>query len=267
MNKEEIWGFRKLGTLLVFFLNIVLIGLSTEYNLPYLLVVIPIEIVAVAFYQFKRFNNRKPDNIISTIKNLETDDLYGEFIQFKQGLLMPQTSDHAPQNYYTYNKEDLDILEELIIILSKHPNLLYPKIDKFEKYNKTSSQFYRRAYIYFVHYLLEDNIPMFVYNYKEFQKDLGLRTEKRVLNMNLNEYKFLDKSIVFNKELIRLMYEYYELGLSIDDEILRINPKTKLDQMIYVIILYNYLKATENHKLIADIESEYQDLKNLRDII
>jgi len=159
---------------------------------------------------------------------------------------------------------ELELVEHFLVIITKHDSLLPLYMNNFSLLTPSDPKFFQYVHMFSLHSLLENDIDAFIKYYSEYRDRIFLRTESRVLGEKLYRVKFGYDYYDIPIYLLDTMFEYYSLGKAIDSEIMRFRPKCKLDEMIYMTCLYHYLEATENTKMLSDIETEYMKYKEVR---
>ena len=206
----------------------------------------------------KNFNAKR-------VKNLE-DDIYGHYSKLTNQFTYTFNPNEDGSFYYGMwmNEHDRYRLEHFIVTIVKHPKFLQLYKHRFETLNHSDGSYFQLMHIYALYYLLENDITKFQIHYRQFKDTIHLRTESRVLGEKFHRIKFNRDHYDIPVDLIELMYEYHVLDKAIDREIMRFKPKCKLDEMIYMTILYHYLVETENKKMLSDIEEEYYKYQEIR---
>ena len=195
------------------------------------------------------------------IKNLE-EDIYGHYAEITKQF----TFGYIPGKEKVIVVGDMDKLrlEHFIVAVVKHQKFLPLYKHRFETINHSDGMYYQLMHIYALYYLLENDITKFQIHYKLYKNTIDLRSESRVLHEKLHRIMFGKDYYDIPIQLLDTMYEYYVLDKAIDHEILKYSPKCPLDEMIYMTILYHYLDASENNKLLTDIAEEYKRYKEIR---
>lgn len=207
-----------------------------------------------------QYNTKKWFNA-DKIKNLDLD-IYGHYARITKQFSFRY--DVVKENVILVNENDKLRLENFIVMIVKHNRFLPVYRRRFEELNHTDALYYQFIHIYSLYYLLENDVAKFQAYYKQFKDTIELRSESRILHEKLHRIMFGKDYYDIPLELIELLYDYYVLDIPIDKEIVKYRPKCALDEMIYITLLYHYYEATENKKMLSDMEEEYLKYKKIR---
>lgn len=239
---------------------VILFNTNTYAGLAVILVLV--FIAAFMFYMTMK-QHYKDTMFVREFHKLSFRHVHTEFLKFRDLYSVPNTD---KTNVYYMNKEKMDLFEELVYVLVNHEKAII-NARRFLEVNRTSSEFYKKIFIYSLYFLLNNDIDQFVSIYGEYDAHILTRPESRVLNEQLNVFQISREKVIIDGKLIQLLYEFYSKNKDIEPEIFQIYPKTKLDEMIYILLLKNYLVQTENDTMLADFEHEYNNFVEIRKML
>lgn len=236
-------------------------GSNDTINLFFLILIASGFFITIALLTSSDYYNTKKWFNANRIKNLESD-IYGHYATITKQFTFRY--DPSSENVIVVSETDKKRLENFVVMIVKHSKFLHLYKHRFETINHTDGMYYQLMHIYALYYLLENDVTKFQVHYKLYKDTISLRSESRVLNEKLYRIAFGQDYYDIPVYLLDTMFEYYVLDKPIDHEIMKFHPKCPLDEMIYITILYHYLKTTENQKMLSDIEDEFLRFKEIR---
>jgi hypothetical protein len=228
------------------------------------LIIIIVFLVSILSVLIIAIQYKRKENKLRNLKYLKTcqENVYGHYDKithnFKTLIDIPYNSTALIQRDY-FKK-----FEKFLIVLTKHSRLYPVQKNHFESLSSSSGQFYDCVYIFLLDYLIEHKIDQFKRYFTIFKNNIDYRIEKRILHEKLHRIHFLNDYYDIPIDLLEMAYDFYQLQEDVDKKIKSYKPTCKLDEVFYIIILYQYLMETEQHAFRKDLENEYQQVLTIK---
>lgn len=129
---------------------------------------------------------------------------------------------------------------------------------------KSDPDFYNKAIIMSVYYLINGSTDLFTSVYGHFIDTVQDRPEFRIFHEQFYDINIYNEVISIDKTLLDMFHNFYNNQIDISDTVDKYLPKNRLHELIYVYAFYYYAKHIEDEKLVDDIKTEMDRLKELR---